>query len=159
MGVVNVGIGEWAVSSVPGEILKTYALGSCVAVCIFDVQKRIAGLIHVALPDSSIDQAKTRATPGYFADSGLPLMIEEMKSKGASRPHVWVKMAGGASVLDNCGMFDIGRRNALAVKRILWRSTLELVAEDVGGSISRTISFAVDSGELVVSSGNEKWKL
>lgn len=95
MGVINVGIGEWAVSSELSDTLKTYALGSCVAVLIYDASRTIAGMIHIALPDSKVDAEKARALPGYFADTGLPVMIEEMKKRGAVRGHVWVKLAGG----------------------------------------------------------------
>lgn len=159
MGVMTVGIGEWAVSSKEDDLLKTYALGSCVAVCVYDASKRLAGLIHVALPDSALDPKKALARPGYFADSGLALMIEELKAAGALRANVWIKLAGGASVMDDRGLFDIGRRNVLAIKKALWKSSLGPIAEDVGGSISRTVTLAVGSGELLISSSNRQWSL
>lgn len=159
MGVVNIGIGEWAVSNTPGEVLKTYALGSCVAVLIYDSKLKIAGMIHVALPDSAVDKDKASSLPGYFADTGLPVMIEAMKKLGAVRGNVWVKLAGGAQVMDPNGLFDIGKRNILAAKRILWGSSLGPVAEDTGGAISRTVSLAVDSGETSLSSGKKQWTI
>ncbi len=159
METLTVGIGEWMVSSNPGALIKTYALGSCVAVIIWDAKVRLGGMIHVALPDSSVDSRKAIDRPGYFADTGLPLMIEEMKRLGASRAGVWVKIAGGASVMDPNGFFDIGKRNVLAVKRILWRSSLGPVGEDTGGSISRTVSLAIGDGETLLSSGHRVWKL
>ena len=55
MSVLNVGIGEWIVSNDPADTLKTYALGSCVAVLIYDASQMIAGMIHIALPDSKVD--------------------------------------------------------------------------------------------------------
>ena len=159
MGIINIGIGEWEVSSEPGDVLKTYALGSCVAVVVYDPALAVGGMIHIALPDSSVDRRKARELSGYFADTGLPLMIEEMKAKGATRAHVWVKLAGGASVMDPGGLFDIGKRNILAAKKILWRSSLGPVAEDTGGTQSRTVSLAVADGETVVSSGQRQWAL
>ncbi len=159
MGVVNIGIGEWAVSSDPDDVLKTYALGSCVAVIVLDVKLGIAGLIHIALPDSSIDVNKSRELPGYFADTGLPLMIEEMKRRGTVRAHVRVKLAGGAAVMDDKGIFDIGKRNLLAAKRILWRSSLGAIAEDTGGEISRTVAVRVVDGTTTISSGSKQWDI
>lgn len=159
MGLVNVGIGEWAVSSDPSDELKTYALGSCVAVIIYDARLSIAGMIHVALPDSKVDPERARTKPGYFADTGLPFMIEEMKRRGAVRENVWVKLAGGAAVMDPGGLFDIGKRNILAAKRILWGSSLGPVAEDTGGTMSRTVSIAVADGATTVSSGQRQWKI
>lgn len=159
MSLRTIGIGEWAVSTEAADVLKTYALGSCVAVLIYDSSLSIAGMIHIALPDSKVDGQKALTLPGYFADTGLPLMIEEMKKLGAIRGHVWVKIAGGASVMDPGGFFDIGKRNILAAKRILWGSSLGPVAEDTGGSLSRTVSLAVADGETTISSGQKTWTI
>jgi chemotaxis protein CheD len=106
-----------------------------------------------------VDAQRARELPGYFADTGLPVMIEEMKKRGAVRANVWVKLAGGASVMDPNGLFDIGKRNILASKRILWGSSLGPVAEDTGGTISRTVSIAVASGETTISSGQKQWTI
>ncbi len=159
MATLTVGIGEWAVSRDPEDEIKTYALGSCIAVVIVDVKLFVVGLIHIALPDSTIDAERAAKTPGYFADTGLPLMIEEMKRHGAVRQNVRVKLVGGASVMDDKGIFDIGKRNLLAAKRILWKSSLGAVAEDTGGDISRTVTVRVADGTTLISSGQKRWEL
>lgn len=159
MAQLTVGIGEWAIASGADDVIKTYALGSCLAVIITDVKIGITGLIHIALPDSSIDPEKAKRQPGYFADSGLPLMIEEMKKLGSVRANVRVKIAGGAAVMDAKGIFDIGKRNLLATKRILWNSSLGAIAEDTGGDISRTVSVNARDGETLISSGNRQWQI
>jgi chemotaxis protein CheD len=159
MGLITIGIGDWMVSGDEADILKTYALGSCVAILLYDTRLSIAGMIHIALPDSSINPEKAIEMPGYFADTGLPRMIEEMKRRGSSRQDVWVKLAGGATVMDPEGFFDIGKRNILAAKRILWGSSLGPIAEDTGGSISRTVSLAVSGGETIITSGQERWAI
>jgi chemotaxis protein CheD len=159
MSLYNVGIGEWQVASEPDDIIKTYALGSCVAVIIHDVKIGIVGMIHIALPESAIDPDKAAQRPGYFADTGLPLMIEEMKQRGSTRANVRVKLAGGASVMDDKGIFDIGKRNLLAAKKILWKSSLGAIAEDTGGEISRTVAVRVQDGETTISSGNKQWTI
>jgi chemotaxis protein CheD len=159
VGLLAVGIGEWAVSSDSSETLKTYALGSCVAVLIYDARLQIAGMIHIALPDSGVDPEKAKAFPGFFADTGLPVMIEEMKRRGAVRNNVWVKLVGGASMMDPNGLFDIGKRNILAAKRILWGSSLGPRAEDTGGSASRTVSLTVLDGGTMISSGRIEWTI
>ena len=116
-------------------------------------------MIHIALPDSSVDSERARSLPGYFADTGLPVMIEEMKRRGSVRANVWVKLAGGASVMDPGCFFDIGKRNILAAKRILWGSSLGPLAEDTGGSSSRTVSMAVADGATSISSGQRHWEI
>lgn len=159
MSVLTVGIGEWVVSDDAADSIKTYALGSCVAVIIYDTRLSVAGMIHIALPDSKVDAERAKKLPGYFADTGLPVMIEEMKRRGAVRGSVWVKLAGGASVMDPGGFFDIGKRNILATKRILWGSSLGPVAEDTGGALSRTVSIAVSGGVTTISSGQKQWTI
>lgn len=159
MAILTIGIGEWAVSQDPGDVIKTYALGSCVAVMIFDVKLGIAGMVHVALPESSVDPGRAEKLPGYFADTGVAVMIEDMKRRGATRAHVWVKLAGGASTMDPNGVFDIGKRNVLAVKRSLWRSSLGPIAEDTGGTISRTVAMGVGGGRIELSSAGRTWNI
>lgn len=159
MATITLGVGDWAVSDNASDIIKTYALGSCVAVMIFDVSRTIAGMAHVALPDSAVDPEKAKTQPGYFADVGVAVMIEEMKRRGATRPHVWVKLAGGATVMDPKGIFDIGKRNVLSIKRALWRSSLGPIAEDTGGTTSRTVAMNVADGVITLSAGPRQWTI
>ena len=70
-----IGIGEYVAAKSP-QILVTLGLGSCVGVCILDKASGIGGLIHVMLPDSG---GRTVAKPGKYADTGIPILIEEMK--------------------------------------------------------------------------------
>jgi chemotaxis protein CheD len=140
-----VGIGEYVVSNEPDKIIKTFALGSCVAVIMYDKIKKIAGMIHIALPDSKISHEKKEKLPGYFADTGLPIIINEMKNKGALLGNIWIKMIGGANVLDSNYNFDIGTRNSLAVLKILWIYIFGIIAEDIGGKIDRTCRIIVEN--------------
>ena len=159
MTVHTVGIGEWIVASDPEDQIKTYALGSCLAVIITEIKLGITGMIHIALPVSSIDPEKAKVLPGYFAVSGIPLLIDDLKKRGAIRANVRIKLAGGAAVMDSKGIFDIGKRNLLAAKKILWKSSLGAIAEDTGGEISRTVCVKVQNGETLITSGNKQWEI
>ncbi len=158
MNRVDVGIGDVVVSTGDDE-LKTYALGSCVALVVWDAVLKAGGMIHIALPEAQINPEKARERPGYFADTGLPLLFSELNRVGANRRSCWVKLIGGASILDDNNTFDIGRRNALAVKKYLWKIGLALTSEDLGGSISRTVSLSVPTGVLSITNGNQRWTL
>lgn len=155
---LDIGIGDIGVTSEDTE-LKTYALGSCVALVVWDRALRAGGMIHIALPEAHINPDKARDKPGYFADTGLPLLFSELKRLGANRGSSWVKLVGGSSILDENSTFDIGRRNALAVKKYLWKIGLDLTAEDIGGTISRTVGLQVPTGELTITNGGQKWTL
>ncbi|MFH1019628.1 MAG: chemotaxis protein CheD [Pseudomonadota bacterium] len=159
-----VGVGEIAVSRDPEEVIKTFALGSCVAVIFLHKPTRTVGLIHVALPDSSISPDIVRDRPGYFADTGIPAILKKMATcamQGAGlNQGMVVKIAGGANVLDTNNTFNIGKRNVLTLKKILWPLGMGPMAEDVGGSISRTVSVSVETGKIVLSSPTKgEWEL
>ncbi|MBN2442921.1 MAG: chemotaxis protein CheD [Spirochaetales bacterium] len=149
-----IGIGEYKITGKPEDILKTCGLGSCVAVIMYDTKKLIGSLIHIALPDSKVDISKAARMPGYYVDTGLPMIIELMKKQGATKPDVWIKIAGGANTLNSKSEFDIGKRNILAIKRYLWKYAMGPINEDIGGTTYRTVSFYVDTGRIVISSGN-----
>ena len=159
MSFIVVGVGEYYVSNKSDDLIKTFALGSCVAVIAYDKEKKIAGLIHIALPDSKKSQKNKEYPPGYYADTGIPILFKEMGKLGATRENTSIKIAGGSNVLNNMDKFDIGKKNVLAIKKILWKNQLGVIAEDTGGNIPRTISFYVESGEIEISSNSKKWKL
>jgi len=121
-------------------------------------------MIHIALPDSSISPDKVKERPGYFADTGIPALLRLMNSKGCrivkGGKGMIVKMAGGANVMDTNNTFNIGKRNALAAKKILWSFGMGPVAEDIGGNHSRTVSVEVKTGKIVLSCHQKgEWKL
>jgi chemotaxis protein CheD len=162
MSDIILGIGDFGASNTPGSSVKTFALGSCVAVVLLDPRNRAVGMVHIALPDSSINEAKGRERPGYFADLGLPLLLQEMTRFGATAKGrgLIVKLVGGASIMDHNDTFNIGKRNVLAIKKILWSFGMGAVAEDVGGNHSRTVSVAVDTGKVLVSCpGRGQWEV
>lgn len=152
MSVIIVGIGGLAATNTPGDVVKTIALGSCVGIILLDPRRRAVGLLHVALPDSNINRDLAVAKPGYFADTGIPFLISRMAGLGCQASQLIVKLAGGASIMDPNENFNIGKRNLLAIKKILWRYSLGAAVEETGDSISRTVTVEVDTGRVVISS-------
>jgi chemotaxis protein CheD len=162
MSDIILGIGALGATSQPGAVIKTFALGSCVAVTMYDPNLKIAGMVHVALPESKLNRAKSEECPGYFADLGVPLLFREMARLGcqAKGRGLVVKMLGGASVMAGNDTFNIGKRNILAVKKILWTLGMGPVAEDVGQNFSRTVTLHVDTGLVAVSCpGRGQWQI
>ena len=91
-----VGIGELAVSDYPDEVIVTHALGSCIAVCIFDPVAAVAAMLHFLLPDSRINEERARLQPAAFADTGIPLLFHTAYQYGLDKKRAIVKLAGGA---------------------------------------------------------------
>lgn len=151
---IVVGIAECAVSADPGAILVTYALGSCIAVTAYDPAARVAGLLHFMLPDSSLDSARGKDNPFLYADTGIPALLDRCIKLGAGRQRMLVRVAGGAQVLDDKGFFNIGKRNHVSMRKVMWKAGVLVHAEAVGGSLSRSVRLEVGSGKCWVRTGN-----
>ena len=158
MSDIVIGIADLKFSNNKADVLITYALGSCVAVAIYDPVAKVAGLLHYMLPDSVLDQAKAKANPGMFADTGIPLLFKSCYNLGADKKRIIVKVAGGASILDNTNYFRIGEKNIMALRQIFWRNKVFIDSEDTGKNYNRTVRLDVSDGKVVVksSSGTHK---
>jgi chemotaxis protein CheD len=150
---VVVGIGDCAVSSDPGVVLITYALGSCIAVAIYDPVACVGGLLHFMLPDSNIDLERARGNPFLYADTGVPALFQRAYGAGAEKRRLKVRVAGGARVLDDGGFFDIGRRNYLSLKKLLWKAGVMVEQESVGGTAYRTVRLGMETGQYTLQEG------
>jgi len=145
---VIVGIADCKLSNDLGGALVTYALGSCVAVAIYDPVAKVAGMLHYMLPESGIDKVKAEKNPYMFADTGIPLLFRQSYAMGADKKRLVVRAAGGAQVMDSDGVFNIGKRNCLALKKILWKAGVMLHGETLGGESSRTVRLETTTGKM-----------
>jgi chemotaxis protein CheD len=148
-----VGISDCKVSRDADSMLVTYALGSCIAVTMHDPVTKVSGLLHYMLPESAIDAKKAEQNPFMFADTGIPRLLEALKAAGGEGKRMVVRLTGGAQVLDSQGVFQIGKRNYLAARRILWKAGILISGEAVGGEVSRTTRLEVGSGRVWVREG------
>jgi len=116
----------------------------------------VGGLLHAMLPLSSINPEKAQANPAMFVDTGVPLLFRTLYDKGAAKARLVVKAAGCGNPMGRNEVFKIGERNYTILKKLLWKNNILLEAEDVGGSMSRTIHFEVANGEVLLSSNGTK---
>lgn len=162
MNKTIIGIGDFAATNAPGESLRTLGLGSCIAIILLHPRTRTVGMIHAALPSSETNSHKAKTKPGAFVDTGIPALIREMQKTGCDGDikSFKVKIAGGANVLDSRNVFNIGKNNLLAAKKLLWALGTGAVSEDTGGAISRNVEVFVDTGKVLVSSpGRGCWEI
>jgi len=158
-GKIIIGIGEYKAAMNPA-ILVTLGLGSCVGVCIRDPSKRIGGMIHVMLPSSGGN--RNVRNPGKYADTGIPLLLEEIKKLGGNLNNLEAKIAGGASMFKGSNnAINIGEKNVETVKKILREHRIKLLAEDTGGNRARSIEYNISTGVLLVRivGGGEKLEI
>jgi chemotaxis protein CheD len=153
--LVRVGIGEFAVTNDVDELLSTVALGSCVAVCLWEPTARVAGLLHFLLPDSALNKTRAAQEPAVFADTGIAVLFHAAYALGAQKKRCKVRLVGGADIGgrggDNVdGVFNVGRRNVIAARGVLWRNGVLVEGEDIGGTAPRTLTMGVTDGRVTV---------
>lgn len=144
--LIKVGMADYKVGREPASLIS-YGLGSCVGIALFDPVTKIGGLAHIMLPDST--QARSTENPAKFADTCLPLMLEDLVKMGAVRSRLQAKIAGGAQMFTFANATDImrvGERNSETVRMVLKKLELKLIAEDCGGNYGRTVELKLDSG-------------
>ena len=126
-------------------MLITYALGSCIGICLYDQRIKLASLIHIMLP---LNMEPGRKNVMKYADTGIRETLKMMEAKGASRSRITAKIAGGAKMFEISGgnLGNIGQRNIESVHMHLKREGIQLLREDVGGSVARTLLFDPATG-------------
>jgi chemotaxis protein CheD len=151
--MLTIGISDMKVVKSPNAMV-TYALGSCVGICLYDSTTKIGGLGHIMLPRFP-ENKKGNENRLRFADSCIPIMVSEMEKLGCRKNRIQAKIAGGAKMFQisgDTGFGDIGLRNAAEVKNTLQKLNLRIVAEDTGANYGRTVYFYTDTGLMVVKS-------
>jgi chemotaxis protein CheD len=147
-----VGVADCCISDDINDVLLTYALGSCIAVAIHDPVAKVGGLLHFMLPESSSDALQCGKNPYMFADSGISLLFRAAYQKGAEKRRLRVRVAGGAQVMDPNGIFNIGKRNCVAMRKVFWKAGVMVHGEETGGTTARSVRLAMDSGRFYVRS-------
>jgi chemotaxis protein CheD len=151
-----VGIADMAISSDPSEVIMTYALGSCLGVCVFDPVARVAGMLHFMLPQGALAPDKAASSPLMFADTGIPKLFLGTYALGAKKERMVVVVAGGASFnMKEDADLAIGQRNVAMLKKVLWKNGVILKRHELGGGEPRNMSLDVRSGEVTVGFGGE----
>ncbi|WP_207588605.1 chemotaxis protein CheD [Halomontanus rarus] len=150
---VQVGISELVVSE-GDDTLKSYGLGSCLAIALYEPDSGIGGLAHIMLPDGD-KAANSDAKPGKYADTAIRALLRRMVERGASYTAVEAKIAGGSDMFEFESFGDgVGKRNIAAAREELEKLGVPIIAEDVGGTDGRTVEFTPDSGKLTVKTAN-----
>lgn len=136
-------------------MLVTYALGSCIGICLHDPALKLGALVHIMLP---LNMEAGRKNPMKYGDTGIRETLRQMEAKGASRSRITAKIAGGAKMFEvgSSSLGNIGQRNIESVHMNLKKEGIRLLKEDVGGGVARTLLFDVNSGLACIRSYGRK---
>ncbi|MBM7571843.1 chemotaxis protein CheD [Aquibacillus albus] len=153
--VLKVGIADLKIAK-STEVLRTSGLGSCVGIVIYDLSMKLAGMVHVMLPDSTLSKRESFNALKY-ADTAIAILYNSLLDNGARKCFLKAKIAGGAQMFSfssNSDMLSIGNRNVEAVLSLLKQYKIPLISSDVGGNSGRTIEFYPESGILKIKTVN-----
>lgn len=150
---IVVGISDLNIASSPDELIS-YALGSCVGICLYDKFAKIAGLSHILLPDS---KGHIETDPKKFANTAVKMLLDLMMAKGCRKGNIVAKIAGGANMFAWAGE-TIGDKNVKAVQDNLALLQIPIVAKDVGSNYGRTVLIETESGIMTVRSLSKETK-
>jgi chemotaxis protein CheD len=141
-----------AVKVLPGEyfvhhedILIMTTLGSCIAACLWDRERRIGGMNHFMLPEGT-----GGADSGRYGSYAMELLINELMKKGASRLTLEAKVFGGGAVISGMNSINVGERNTEFVLDYLKTERIPVVSKDVMDVYPRKVCFFPASGKAMV---------
>ena len=157
--MIKVGMADMNICT-PPDAITTLGLGSCVGIVLYDPGTKIAGMIHIMLPDST--KILNNENKAKFADTGIDELIKRMIRSGAVRRALVAKIAGGAQMFafnNNSEMMRIGERNVEATKLKLKQLGISILAEDTGYNYGRTIEFYPETGALHIRSVGKERKI
>jgi chemotaxis protein CheD len=121
-------------------------LGSCVAVVLCDPKRHVGAMSHVVLPSAS----GRSGSPGKFADTAVPYMLQLLREMGVSGDGLVAKIAGGASMFGHSMPLEVGESNIRSIGAALQAAGIRIVAKDVGGKKGRRVTLDCSNGEFLV---------
>ena len=139
-----------AVKVLPGEffvhnedILIMTTLGSCIAACIWDRDRKVGGMNHFMLPEGTGDS-------GRYGSFAMDQLIGELVKRGATRSSMEAKVFGGGAVLGGMNTINVGQRNTSFVLDYLRTERIPVVSKDVLEIYPRKVCFLPASGKAMV---------
>ena len=133
-----------AVKVLPGEYyvaeqshkLLVAVVGSCVAVCLYDLKAGIVGINHFMNPACS-----------DYADNMMKTLTERVLKMGADPRHLESKIFGGSHFVENA---INGKKNAEFALQFLQKKQIPVVAQDLFESFPRKIYVFAENARVRV---------
>lgn len=141
-----VGIGSVRAAIGPAEF-SAYAIGSCIALCLYDAKTGVGGMAHILLPAASYTGHENEAIDinTKYADHALQAALTQMGALGAKASRLRAAIIGGATMFPHGDMaiLNIGEMNIASVQQELSKAKVPLVYTVTGGTKSRTVKFSI----------------
>jgi chemotaxis protein CheD len=142
--------------------LETGPISSGLVAFVMSMKQQQAGMVHMVLPDSRLDQHKARQKPGYFVDTGLTVLLDTCGWNGQYTVPIdlEIKLVGAAKPLTTDAILDIGSQNLARVQELLEEYGFFCSSQDVQGHLIRKVTVPLETGKMWISSpGMKSWTL
>lgn len=146
-----------AVKILPGEyyvttrdMLIVTVLGSCISVCLRDIDTGIGGMNHFMLPGNADADAGPVSTSARYGSYAMDILINHLLKLRANRNRLEAKVFGGGRVLQGFSVNQVGDRNAEFVLDYLAAENIPIVSHDLLDVYPRKIYFFPASGRVLV---------
>ncbi len=151
--LINVGMGQTAVGQSPTKL--TAVLGSCLGICLWHPRSKRGAMAHAVLPSSN---GKPTQLPGKFVDTAIRYLCDQLALFGVPSDELVAKLAGGACMFVTSGPLQIGDCNIEKALSCLQEMRIPILAQDVGGTKGRRVTFELATGRLLVQVVGETLK-
>lgn len=133
------------------EVISTI-LGSCISVCMRDAKAGIGGMNHFLLPGGASGRVHEEIVEGKkcarYGIHAMDMLVRHLLRHGARKESLEIKVTGGARIISGNG--DVGEHNIAFIREYMQIHGLNILAEDVAGSLPRKVLYFPDSGKLMV---------
>jgi chemotaxis protein CheD len=117
-------------------------LGSCVAVCLWDEERRMGGMTHSLVPSGGKDAL-------HATDASIRELIQRMIRAGCRTEAIRAKLFGGFSPLKGLGVNGgIGAANIDSAVAVLGSYGISIVAREIMGDGGIVIYQDTETGEV-----------
>lgn len=150
-----VGVSDLKMSKNPEDQIITYALGSCIAVVVYDPVAVVGGMLHFQLPQHMRPEDGTFQDMCKYADTGVPYLFKTAYSMGAKKNRMVVSVLGGGRALSESHKFDIGKRNYIYLRKLLWKNNVFVANERIENTSPMTVWLEMRDGHVFVRMNGE----
>lgn len=145
-------LSEMAISDNPKDILTIPKLGACLGISVYDPIKKIGGVIHCLLPQKiKIHVPMKFFNPCLFVETGLNHLLKCLKEEGCKNENLIVQVAGGAKLINEDEIFNLGYRNFISFRKVMWENKLLIHQKDIGSNKVRKLSLNIENGQVTTN--------
>ena len=110
----------------------------------------ICGMNHFMLPEAVNQQNVFGSEAGRYGIQAMELLLNEMIIRGAAKNRLWAKLFGGGHVIESMNSSQIPESNIATAVTFLETENIPVLAQDVGGTNGRKVSFFTGTGKVLV---------